>query len=276
VRFGLLGPLELVDEDGRIIPLEGARLRVLLAALLLQANTPVSVEALVDAVWGGTPAPAASRTLRSHVGRLRRALGPTAGRVVAREPGYLIRVEPQELDVLEFERLCRAAGAASREGAWQSAANFAAGALGLWRGQPLLDAPSQILRDAFVPRLERLRVQALEDRAEAGLALGRHEQLVTDLHEMVAAYPLRERLRGQLMLALHRSGRRAEALAAYQNARKALVAELGIEPGPELKRLHERILAGERALAAPRPLADDVSGNPPPGDGGVVRAARTL
>jgi len=247
VRFGLLGPLELVDEDGRTVPLEGTRLRILLAALLLHANTPVSVEALVDAVWDGTPAPSATRTLRSHVGRLRRALGPCAGRVVAREPGYQIRVEPQELDVLQFERHCHAAGAALREGAWQSAANSAAAALGLWRGQPLLDVPNQILRDAFVPRLERMHIQVLEDRAEAWLALGRHEQLVADLHEMVAAHPLRERMRGQLMLALHRSGRQAEALAAFQDARKALVAELGIEPGPELQRLYKRILAGGEA-----------------------------
>ena len=251
--FGLLGPLDLIGEDGAAMPVDGARLRVLLAALLLQANTPVSAEALADAVWDGAPSPAAARTLRSHVGRLRRVLGPQAGRLVAREPGYLIRVAPTELDLTEFERLCQMAGTALREESWQSAADAAAGALRLWRGQPLLDVPSEPLRDSVAPRLEWLRVQALEDHAEAGLRLGRHEQLIAGLHEMVAAHPLRERSRGQLMLALYRSGRQSEALAAYQDARRALVGGLGIDPGPELRHLHKRILAGDADLAAPRP-----------------------
>ena len=255
MRFGLLGPLELVGEDGAAVPVDGARLRVLLAALLLQANTPVSADVLADAVWDGAPPPAAARTLRSHVGRLRRVLGPQAGRLVAREPGYLIRVAPTELDLREFERLCQAAGTALREMAWRSAADAAAGALSLWRGQPLLDVPSEPLRDSVVPRLEWLRVQALEDRAEAGLHLGQHERLIADLHEMVTAHPLRERSRGQLMLALYRSGRQAEALAAYQEARKALVRGLGTEPGPELRNLHKRILSGDGDLAAPLPSA---------------------
>ena len=253
MRFGLLGPLELIGDDGAAMPVDGARLRVLLAALLLQANTPVSAEALADAVWDGAPPPAADRTLRSHVGRLRRVLGPQAERLTAREPGYQIRVAPAELDLTEFERLCQAAGTALRDGTWQSAVDATTAALELWRGQPLLDIPSEPLRDSVVPRLEWLRVQALEDHAEAGLHLGRHEQLIADLHEMVAAHPLRERSRGQLMLALYRSGRQAEALAAYRDARKALVGELGTEPGPELRNLHKRILAGDADLAAPPP-----------------------
>jgi DNA-binding SARP family transcriptional activator/tetratricopeptide (TPR) repeat protein len=258
VRFGLLGPLVVASEDGGAVPVDGARLRVLLAALLLQAPKPVLGEALAEAVWDGAPPPGAARTLRSHVGRLRRVLGPEAGRLVALEPGYLIRAEPAELDVLEFERLCQVAGTALREKAWQTAADAAAAALGLWRGQPLVDVPSQVLRDSVVPRFERLRVQVLEDRAEAGLRLGQHERLLADLHEMVAAHPLRERFRGQLMLALYRSGRQAEALVAYQDARKVLAGELGIEPGPELRHLHERILVGDGDLVAPRPSADPV------------------
>jgi DNA-binding SARP family transcriptional activator len=262
VRFGLLGPLMLAGEDGGPVPVDGARLRVLLAALLLRACTPVSGEALAEAVWDGAPPPGAARTLRSHVGRLRRLLGPEAGRLVALEPGYLIRVEPAELDVLEFGRLCQAAGAALREEAWQSAADAAAGALGFWRGQPLLDVPSQVLRDSMVPRLERLRVQVLEDRAEAGLRLGQHERLLADLHEMVAAHPLRERFRGQLMLALYRSGRQAEALAAFQDARTVLAEELGTEPGPELRHVHKRILAEDASLMAPLAGAEADQGEP--------------
>lgn len=245
VRFGLLGPLTLAGDAGEAVPVDGARLRVLLATLLLRANTAVAAEELAEAVWDRNPPAGAARTLRSHVRRARVLLGPEGGRVVARAPGYLIRVEPPELDVLEFERLCQVAGASLREASWRSAEDAAAEALRLWRGEPLADVPSQMLRDSVVPWLERLRVQLLEDRAEAGLHLGRHEQLVADLRETVAAYPLRERLRGQLMLALHRSGRQAEALAAYQDARRLLVAELGTEPGPYLRDLHARILADE-------------------------------
>ena len=258
MRFGLLGPLVLVGEADEVIPVEGARLRVLLAALLLQANTPVAAEALADAVWDGTPPPAAARTLNSHVGRLRRLLGAQAWRVVTRANGYLVRVEPEELDVLEFERLCRTARAALQQGAWRTAADDAAGALGLWRGEPLADVPSQVLRDGDVPRLGRLRIQAAQDRAEAGLRLGWHESLLAELLEMVAAHPLHERLRVQLMLALYRCGRQAEALAAYQDARRVLVAELGTEPGPEMQHLHEQLLAGDADLSVPGPDADPV------------------
>ena len=236
---------------------------MLLAALLLHANTPVALEALVETVWDASPPPGAAGTLRSYVRRLRLALGETGARIEARDPGYLIRVTSAELDVLEFERLCRAAEAALREGAWRSGADAADEALGFWRGHPLLDVPSQPLRDAVVPKLERLRVQALEDRITAGLNLGWHERLIADLHGLVAAYPLRERLREQLMLALYRSGRQAEALAAYQDARTMLVTELGIEPGPELKSLHTRILAADADLAAPPVSVDSALSSTP-------------
>ena len=263
MRFGLLGPLTLVGDAGEAVPVDGARLRVLLAALLLRANTAVSAEELAEAVWDRDPPAGAARTLRSHVGRLRRLLGPEGGRVVARAPGYLIQVEPAELDVLEFERLCHAAGASLHERSWRSAEDTAARALRLWRGEPLADVASQMLRDGVLPWLERLRIQLLEDRAEAGLRLGRHERLVADLRETVATHPLRERLRGQLMLALHRSGRQAEALAAYQDARRLLVAELGIEPGPYLRGLHERILADEVDTEVPPAPRGSVLGTAP-------------
>jgi DNA-binding SARP family transcriptional activator/tetratricopeptide (TPR) repeat protein len=254
VRLGILGPLLVVDDAGGEIPV-AVRQRTLLAALLVHANRTVAVEQLAEAVWDGRPPDCAVRTLRTYMVRLRQAVGPgIAARIETHGPGYLVRVSADELDVLEFERLCRAAAAALRAGARAEAADAAEGALGLWRGEPLLDVPSQLLRDSAGPHLEQLRVNALEDRAEAGLQLGWHEQLVPGLRELAREHPLRERFCAQLMLALYRSGRQAEALEAYQGARRALAGQLGIEPGPQLRRLHERILAGdETGLAAPAP-----------------------
>ena len=146
---------------------------------------------------------------------------------------------------MEFEALCRDARAALRAGEWAGASAAAARALGLWRAAPLLDVPSEVLRSEFVPRLERLRLQVLEDRFDAGLRLGHHQELVPQLLEMTARHPLQERFHAQLMLALAETGRRAQALHAYQEARRVLVDELGIEPGPELRDIHRRILAGD-------------------------------
>ena len=232
MQVRLLGPLVLADGTARHVPVAGTRLRVLLAALALQANTPVSADMLAEAVWDGARPAAPAVTLRSHIARLRRLLGPEADRVEACEPGYLIRLERGELDVARFEALCRDAGAAVRAGEWARTADTAARALELWRGTPLPDVPSQLLRDRWVPHLEQLHAQALEWRIEGDLHEGRHEQLTSELAELTARHPLRERFHGQLMLALCRSGRQGEALAAYQAARDVLVAELGVEPGP--------------------------------------------
>jgi DNA-binding SARP family transcriptional activator/Tfp pilus assembly protein PilF len=252
VRFALLGTLMLADGAGDPVAVPGARQRALLASLLLSANVPVSCDALAEAVWDGSPPPGAPATLRSHVRRLRVALGPGAGgRITACDPGYLISVQEPELDVLRFEAACAGAGAARRAARWQEASAAAARAVGLWRGTPLLDVPSQVLRDRFVPRLEQLRVQALEDRAEADLRLGGQDRLIPELRELAARYPVRERFCGQLMEALARAGRRAEALEVYRRARRVLVDELGIEPGPHLQLLHQQILDGDPALAAP-------------------------
>jgi DNA-binding SARP family transcriptional activator/tetratricopeptide (TPR) repeat protein len=228
----------------------GSRLRVLLAALLLHPNTPVPVGVLAEAVWDGAPPPGAARTLRSHIARLRRLLGPEAQRLEAREPGYLIRLEPAELDVAQFEALCRDAGAAFRAGEWATTADTTGRALGLWRGAPLADVPSQLLRDQWLPHLDELHVQAVEWRVEAGLHEGWHEQLIPELRELTARHPLREHFHAQLMLALYRCGRQTEALAAYQRARHVLISELGIEPGDGLRELHQRILSADPALAA--------------------------
>ena len=260
VRFALLGTLVLADSTGDPVAVPGARQRALLASLLLSANAPVSCDALAEAVWDGLPPPGAPTTLRSHVRRLRVALGPEAGaRIRARDPGYLISVQEPELDVLGFEAACRDAAAARRATRWPEASTAATRALGLWRGTPLLDVPSQALRDQFVPALEQLRLQALEDHAEADLRLGRHEALIPQLRDLAARHPMRERFHGQLMEALAQAGRQAEALDAYRHARQMLIAELGIEPGLQLRLLHQQILAGNSATAAPPADRD----NPP-------------
>ena len=207
VRFTLLGRLMLAGGAGDPVALSGARQRALLASLLLSANVPVSPDALAEAVWDGSPPPGAPATLRSHIKRLRRALGPQAGaRITACDPGYLISVQEPELDVLLFETACRNAGTARRASRWQEASAAATRALELWRGTPLLDVPSQVLRDQFVPRLEQMRLQALEDRAEADLRLGRQDRLIPELRELAGRHPVRERFHAQLMEALARGG----------------------------------------------------------------------
>jgi DNA-binding SARP family transcriptional activator/tetratricopeptide (TPR) repeat protein len=245
MRFALLGSLVVADSSGNRVALGGPRLRSLLAALLLRADIPVPVGELVEMVWDGSPPPGAVSTLRSYVRRLRRALGEDGTRIIALGPGYLIRAERPELDVLEFEALCRDARTALRAGEWADASAAAVQGLGLWRAAPLLDVPSEALRSEFVPPLERLRLQVLEDRFDAGLRLGHDQELVPQLVEVTARHPLRERFHGQLMLALARTGQQAQALQAYREVRRVLVDELAIEPGPELRDLHRRILAGD-------------------------------
>lgn len=257
MQFGVLGSLQVeTDSSGPPQVISAPRLRTVLAVLLWRANHPVPVDELADLVWDGAPPGGAGEALRALVMRLRRRLDqPAAARIVTRAPGYAIEVAGDELDTSRFEILTRQADQAINAGEWAAAARAAAGALQLWRGAPLSDVPSQLLRDQWVPVLERLQVQALACRIEADLHEGRHEQLIPQLQELTARHPLRERFRGQLMLALARSGRPAEALAVYQEARRVLAAELGIDPGPELRRLHQIVLTGERAEApGPAPV----------------------
>jgi DNA-binding SARP family transcriptional activator len=251
MQFGILGSL-LVCDGETVVPVAGARQRVLLAALLVQAGQPVAADELAETVWDGAPPAGAAATLRSHVMRLRQVLGPAAGmRLVTRSPGYVVEAAEDEVDLLRFAALCQTGGAAVRAATWEPARGLLDGALGLWRGAPLADVPSEVLHREEVPRLERLRLQALEWRAEAALHLGRHSELVPELQSLAAEYPLRERYCGQLMLALYRCGRQAEALDAYRIARAQLVAELGVEPGHELRELHQRILTADPALSPP-------------------------
>jgi len=231
----------------------------LLAALLVRANAVVPADELAEIVWDGAPPGGASQTLRSHVMRLRRATGLGAGgRLVTRAPGYMLAAGEDELDVLRFEALCGQGAAAARAGEWAEAAQVLAAALGLWRGQPLCDVPSHLLVGACVPRLEELRLQAVEGRVEADLRLGQHARLVPELSALTGEHPLHERLRAQLMRSLALCGRQAEALAVYRDARRVLIGELGIEPGPELRKAQRQVLAGDGTLDAgtgtrPRP-----------------------
>jgi DNA-binding SARP family transcriptional activator len=249
--FAILGPLLVHDGQAPVGVPEG-RQRVLLAALLLQAGSPVGADALAEVVWDGSPPPGAEVTLRSHVLRLRRALGPRAGaRLVTRNPGYLLQAGAEEVDVAWFRRLCHDGGAALRAGAWERADGLLGEALGLWRGAVLADIPAEALRREEGQGLEALRLQAEEWRIDAALHLGGHAELVPGLRSLAARHPLRERFHGQLMLALYRCGRQAEALAAYARARSVLVAELGTEPGPGLQELHQQILSADPALTGP-------------------------
>jgi DNA-binding SARP family transcriptional activator/Tfp pilus assembly protein PilF len=251
MRFGILGPL-LVHDGKAAVSVPGVRMRALLAALLMQAGQPVSAETLTEIVWDGSPPPGASDTLRTHVMRLRRVLGPLAGqRLVTRYPGYLVDASEDEVDLLRFSRLCREGGAAVRAGMWPEASQTLTEALGLWRGKVLADVPARLLQRETVLRLDELRVQAQEWRVDADLNLGRHADLVSELHSLAAEHPLRERFHAQLMLALYRCGRQADALTVYRSAREMLVEELGAEPGRELRELHQRILAADRTLASP-------------------------
>jgi len=253
MRFGLLGLLQAQDEAGNALPVAGVRQRLLLAVLLVRANRVVPAQELAEIVWDGVP-PSAAATLRTQVMRLRRALGPdAAARVITRDPGYVIALSAEELDATAFEALHEQAGAAMRAGRWGEAVRVLDLALELWRGPALLDVESQVLHAECGERLEQLRVQAIEWQVEAGMHMGRHEQLVPQLRDLVRQHPLREHNHAQLMLALYRCGRQAEALAAYQRARDVLVTELGVEPGPGLQDLHQRMLSADPALAVTEP-----------------------
>jgi DNA-binding SARP family transcriptional activator/tetratricopeptide (TPR) repeat protein len=249
--FGILGPLE-VRLGGSLVPVGGPRQRALLALLLCHANRVVSRDQLVDELLGDQPAGSAERMLRVQISRLRKAVaGGGPPRVLARPPGYLLRVEPGELDLDVFEQRVAAGRDVLGRGDPGRAAVLLRGAESLWRGRPLADLEFEPFARFEIQRLEAQRLLAAEDRIEAELALGQHGALCPELEQLVAEHPLRERLRGQLMLALYRSGRQAEALAAFRDTRRVLDAELGIEPGPALRHVHEQVLAADPMLDLP-------------------------
>jgi DNA-binding SARP family transcriptional activator/pimeloyl-ACP methyl ester carboxylesterase len=253
MEFKILGPLEAREGD-RVLACKGAKQRLLLGVLLLHANEVVSRDRLVEALWGDRPPATGSKALQMHVSELRDLLEPERARggpgrmLVTRPPGYELRMEAGQLDLQRFEHAVGEARAAARAGLTWQAADGLREALALWRGPPLADLAFEDFLRADIARLEELRLAALEDRIDADLALGRHAELPAELESLVGRHPLRERLRAQLMLALYRSGRQAEALDVYRDARRALTEELGIEPGRELEELQRAILRHDPAL----------------------------
>jgi YVTN family beta-propeller protein len=275
VDFRILGPLEVSDQ-GREPAIAAGKQRALLAILLLHANEVVSNDRLIEELWGERAPGSAAKRLQVHVSRLRHALERDDGDgadsvVVTRGGGYLIRVEPGELDLERFERMLEEGSVALADRDPERALELLREALALWRGPPLAEFAYEPFAQQEIARLEELHLTALEQRIDAELTLGRHAQLIAELETLVKRQPFRERLRAQLMLALYRSGRQAEALQAYQQARRTLVEELGIEPSRELEELQRAILAQDPVLDAPAAasIATSQEGAPPaqPPDG---------
>jgi DNA-binding SARP family transcriptional activator len=256
VEFRILGPLEVLD-GGRVVSVGGRRKRAVLAILLLHLNRPISSERLIDELWGDRPPATALQTVRVHVSQIRKALGYDLLRTLP--AGYALELDPVSLDAQRFERLAGGGRAALAVGEAASASALLNDALALWRGPALADFTYEPFAQAEIARLEDLRTAALGARIDADLALGGSGELVDELEALVGEHPLRERFRGQLMLALYRSGRQADALAAYRAARNVLVEELGLEPSPELRELETAILRQDASLVlgepAPVPIA---------------------
>src|SRR5262249_40865422 len=243
----ILGPLE-VWSDGRAVRITGAKERALLALLLLHANETVAADRLIDELWSEAPPPTARKSLQVRIAGLRRALGDDV--IATRGDGYGMALGGDQLDLHRFERLVSEGRAALTSSNPTSAVALLRQALGLWRGPPLADFTYESFAQAPIARLEDLRCTAVELRNEAELALGHEAELIGELEALVAANPFRERLNGQLMLALYREGRQVEALHLYQRVRRDLRNELGLEPGPALQQLQRSILRHEPSLGA--------------------------
>ena len=242
MEFRVLGPLEVVDGDAKL-PLGGPRQRLVLAYLVLEANRVVPTDRLIDRIWGDEPPDAARSALFAYISRLKKLLG--SSRIQARAPGYVLLATNDEVDGLRFAELV---GKARGERDPNARASSLSLALDLWRGEPLSDLADNDALAPAIARLEELRLTALEAQAEAQLDLGEHQRAATGLEALVLDHPLRERPWSLLMLALYRSGRQADALAAYHRARTKLAEELGIDPSPELRRLYDQILNQDAAL----------------------------
>jgi DNA-binding SARP family transcriptional activator/tetratricopeptide (TPR) repeat protein len=267
MEFRILGPVEVWGGAQRL-PIGGSKPRALLAVLLLHGNQVVTTERLVDELWGEAPPTTARNLVQVYVSRLRQALhlrdqGGQVPRLVTRPSGYMLRVEPGELDLQCFEDLTAEARRAAVDEDLERAAERWYAALALWRGPALAGAASEVLQRTAAPRLEEARLVALEERLEVDLGLGRHVELVGELEALVATHPDRERLRRQLMLALYRSGRQGEALTVYRDTRQRLVEELGLEPSPSLQELERAILRGDPAIGPTLPAGVEAGRRPP-------------
>jgi class 3 adenylate cyclase len=277
LEYRLLGPLE-ASRSGDVLPLGGLKPRALLAILLLNANTVVSVDTLVDELWGDSPPGDARHTVQVFISRLRKVLGREA--IASRAAGYVIPLRPDQLDLSRFHDLLAEARTAPPE----MASRLLRESLALFRGVPLADFTYEPFALSHIERIEETRLRAVESRVEADLELGRHAEVVPELEALARANPLREELRAQLMLALYRSGRQAEALGVYQDARRTLVDELGIDPSPKLQRLERAILQQDEQLDNPVPEAETRPASSPitrvapeaPASDGLQREARKV
>jgi predicted ATPase/DNA-binding winged helix-turn-helix (wHTH) protein len=262
VQFLLLGRFDVVVNGGALA-LGGRRQRSVLAVLAVNANHMVSFDRLVDDVWGDQPPATAIPTMQRYISHLRRALASSSATIETRRPGYVLCVEPDAIDARRFERLVEEGRKHLASGAAEEAASVLREGLSLWRGSPLADFRDEPFARIECTRLEELRSRALELRIEADLAAGRHHDLVAELEALVAAYPLRDSYRGQLMRALHRSGRRADALRVYSEGRRVLAEELGLDPGTELQELERAILLDDPVVDAPPPRPSTGTGRLP-------------
>jgi DNA-binding SARP family transcriptional activator len=265
IEFRILGPLE-ASTDGRLLPLGSPRQRALLALLLVHANETVARDRLIDELWAESTPATVESALHVYLSRLRRLLDSAgAGGALVREAhGYRLRTEPDQLDANRFERLVGEGSKALAAGKPDVAVERLQRALALWRGPALADLQSEPFASAAAARLEDQRISALEQRLEADLALGRDHELIGELEPLVGEHPYRERLRAQLMLALYRSGRQVDALRVYQEARRTLADELGLEPGQELKELEQAILRQDQTLMLEQPAKPRAEPELPP------------
>jgi DNA-binding SARP family transcriptional activator len=246
LEFRILGPLEVVADRGSI-PLGGRKQRATLSILLLSRNRVVSIDRLADDLYAGAAPVTAVTQVQRQISELRKALGPTSG-IETRSPGYVIRLSSDQLDLNRFERYAEEGARALGRGEAKRAVDLLGRALGLWRGAALADLAYESFAQRATERLEELRLTVLEQRIEAELVLGRHRELVGELEQLTREHPLRERLSGQLMLALYRAGRQTEALQVYRRTRERLVTDFGIEPTRALHELERAILAQDASL----------------------------
>ncbi|AZM93576.1 BTAD domain-containing putative transcriptional regulator [Streptomyces sp. W1SF4] len=264
MRFGVLGPLTVHDDDGSPVVVGAPKVRALLAVLLLEPNRPVSTDGVMTALWGERPPATATASLHNHLARLRKALGPHADRLRSRREGVELRVGAGELDLDDFDGLTRLARRATAEEDWEAVCREAGAALALWRGLPLADVPGTAGHPATARLLEQ-RLDLLDSRSEALLRLGRLDGLPAELRALVAEHPFRESFSRRLMLVLSRTGRQAEALAVFRSLRRTLVEELGVEPGPAVQDAHREVLrsAEGRRPGPPRPVRPGPPPEPP-------------
>ncbi|MEU2244920.1 AfsR/SARP family transcriptional regulator [Streptomyces sp. NPDC018338] len=271
MRFNLIGPFQIVRGDGRILPAASPKVSQVLAVLLAHSNAPVAPDTLIRELWQHSPPRSALNTVQTYVHHARRLLASQDARPDAARPelsthfgGYTMRVDDRAVDIKVFEQLVARGKEEFRAGRYEAAAGALGAALGLWRGPVLSDVPKGSVLAGRVVHLEELRIRALELRIETLQLLGRLRELIPELRTLVHDYPFNEWFHGRLITALHQAGRRAEALDAYRSVRRLLRDELGLEPSPDIQRLHERVLGPPRGPAATATALGGVPANPAP------------